>query len=520
MTLTTPMTATPPTAALRATAHDSALWNEDLAPTTPEQRTWSRWHIAALWVGMAVCIPTYQLASGLVDQGWSWKIAVLSVTLGNVVVLVPMVLNAHAGTRYGIPFPILLRSSFGVLGANVPALMRALVACGWFGIQTWIGGSAIYILCGEILPSAWDLPQPLPDWLGISTGQLFCFLLFWAINVVIIARGIETIRVLETWSAPFLLALGVALFAWAWWRVGDLGAMLAEPAATRAPSWGMIGVGLTTAVSFWGTLALNIPDFARFARSQRDQVIGQAVGLPPTMALFAFIGAAVTNATALIFGARISNPVALTAKIGGPALTLLAMFGLAIATLTTNLAANVVSPANDFSNLSPRRISFRRGAFIAAGVGIVILPWKLMADAGQYLFTWLLGYGAMLGAVGGVMIADYFVLRRCRLAVADLYRRGGAYEYRRGFNLIALGALALGIAPNVPGFLAALGVVKVGAPWTTFYEWAWFCAFFTAGITYTVAMHLCAADAVRRAAAFAAAETDAALPPGVTRNEA
>ncbi|HWN71210.1 MAG TPA: NCS1 family nucleobase:cation symporter-1 [Haliangium sp.] len=471
---------------MAASDSTNSLINDDLAPTSPAQRTWSLWHIAALWVGIAICIPTYMLASGLVDQGWSLGLAVASVALGNLIVLVPMVLNAHAGTRYGIPFPVLLRASFGVLGANVPAMMRALVACGWFGIQTWIGGMAIYTLVGALVPETWTLPNVLPAWMGINTGQLVAFLVFWAINVAIIVRGIDTIRVLETWSAPFLLAIGVALFAWAWLRVGDLGAMLADPPGATGFDMDKLAVGLTIGVSYWGTLALNIPDFSRFARSQKDQVVGQALGLPATMAMFAFIGAAVTNATAVIFGARIADPVALLARIGGPALTVLSLVGLAVATLTTNLAANIVSPANDFSNLAPRRISFRQGAIIASAIGAVIMPWKLLSNLGNYLFVWLGGYGGMLGAVGGIMIADYYLIRRGQLDIDALYRRGGAYEYSGGFHVTALVALATGIAPNVPGFLGALGVVTLApdSAWTTIYSWAWFVGFFLAGAVY------------------------------------
>jgi NCS1 family nucleobase:cation symporter-1 len=468
------------------------LINEDLAPTAPERRTWSLWNIAALWVGMSICIPTYMLASGLVDQGWTLGLAVASVALGNVIVLVPMVLNAHAGARYGVPFPVLLRAPFGVLGANVPALMRALVACGWFGIQTWVGGMAIYMLVGRFVPETWALPGLLPAWMGINTGQLLSFLAFWAINVAIIVRGIETIRVLETWSAPFLLLIGVALFAWAWQRVGDLDAMLASPAGSSGFDMDKLAVGLTIGVSYWGTLALNIPDFARFARSQKDQIVGQALGLPPTMTLFAFIGASVTNATAIIFGSRIADPVVLLARFDSVAITALSLVGLAIATLTTNLAANVVSPANDISNLAPRKISFRTGAIIASAIGAVIMPWKLMSDLGNYLFVWLGGYGAMLGSVGGIMVADYFLVRRRRLDVDALYRRGGEYEYTGGFHVPALVALAAGIAPNVPGFLAALGLTTLApdSAWLDIYHWAWFVGFFWAGLVYLAGARL------------------------------
>jgi len=472
--------------------HDS-LWNEDLAPVPPERRTWGQWDIAALWVGMVICIPTYGLAAGLVAAGCPLWIALLSIGLGNLVVLGPMVLNGHAGTRYGIPFPVLLRSSFGVLGANVPAMMRALVACGWFGIQTWIGGEALYTLVGALAPS-WSLPDVLPAWFGINTGQLLAFVAFWAINVAIIVRGMESIRVLERWAAPILLVMGLALLGWAWWRVGDLGALLADPAIeageARPSHWSALAIGLTSAVAFWGTLALNIPDFSRFARSQRDQAVGQAIGLPPTMVFFVFIGAVVTNASFLVFGARITSLPVLIGRIGGAPLLILSMFGLAIATLSTNLAANIVSPANDLSNLAPRRISFRKGAIIAATVGALIMPWRLWIDAQAYITTWLLGYGSALGAIGGIMIADYFVIRRCRLDVDDLYRRGGAYEYRRGFNPVALVALALGIAPNLPGFLGVLGVVDPGSLFAHIYQWGWFVALLTAGVTYTAGMKL------------------------------
>lgn len=471
-------------------SNDQDLINEDLAPTTAAQRTWSMWHIAALWVGMAICIPTYTLASGLIDQGWSLGTAVLGIALGNLVVLVPLLLNAHAGTRYGVPFPVLLRSSFGVLGSNVPALMRAVVACGWFGIQTWIGGSAIYALTVALVPAGWALPDVMPAWFGINTGQFIAFTVFWLINVAIIWRGMDSIRLLETWAAPFLIAVGLALLVWAWVKVGDFGTLVSNPVPPTKTGFSALAIGLTSGVAFWGTLALNIPDFARYARSQRDQVIGQSIGLPPTMTLFAFIGAAVTNATFVIFGERIADPVALLGRIGGPAMTILAMFGLAIATLSTNLAANVVSPANDFSNLAPRKINFRRGALIAASLGFVIMPWKLISDLGAYLFTWLLGYGAMLGAVGGIMICDYFLIRKCELQVDELYKRHGAYSYRGGFNLVALLALAIGIGPLVPGFLNALGVIQAPAVFNKLYEWSWFVAFALAATTHYIGMQL------------------------------
>jgi NCS1 family nucleobase:cation symporter-1 len=466
---------------------DSRLSNDDLAPTTPLQRTWTVWNIAALWVGMAVCIPTYTLASGLVAKGWSWQASVGAIALGNLVVLLPMVLNAHAGTRYGIPFPVLVRASFGVSGANLPALLRAFVACGWFGINTYIGGSALAQVVRALFLDGGPPGARLPI-LGIEPLEFVCFLVFWGVQVAILMRGIESLKHLETWSAPFLILIGVALLAWAVTKTGSFGALLENPPAvgdTKAGFGSVLGAGLTSAVSFWGTLALNIPDFSRYARSQRDQVIGQALGLPLTMAFFAFIGAVVTNATMGIFGERIADPVVLLGRIGGSFTTVIAMVALLLATLTTNVAANIVGPANDFSNVSPSRVSFKMGCIITAVIGLIIMPWRLYNDAAAYLFTWLLGYGAMLGSVAGVMIADYWIIRRQRLSIDDLYRRDGIYRFAGGWNPIAVVALVAGIAPNIPGFLGALGVVTdLGTFWKDLYEWAWFVAFFVAAAVH------------------------------------
>ena len=472
----------------------TSLANEDLLPVAPDRRTWNWWHIASLWIGMAICIPTYTLASGLVDQGWTWQAAVGAVVLGNVVVLLPIALNSHAGTRYGIPFPVLARTSFGVLGANVPAILRGLVACGWFGIQTWIGGWAIYKLIGVMWPGIATLPQLLPAFVGLNTGEFLCFMVFWAMNVWIVLRGMDSIKFLETWGSPFLLVVGAALFIWAWVRSGSLGAMLANPPAVgpsgRPAVASVFGAGLTSAVAFWGTMALSIPDFSRYARSQRDQVIGQAVGLPATMALFAFIGAAVTNATLVIFGTRIADPVALLARIGGPLMIMLSMAGLIVATLTTNIAANIVAPANAFSNIAPHKITFKQGAMITAVIGIVMMPWRLYNDAAAYIFTWLIGYGALLGPVAGIMIADYFLLRRGVVLVNDLYRRHGIYEYSRGVNWIAMAALAAGVAPSLPGFSAALRGTPAAGIFGGIYNWAWFVGFILSAVIYVVGMRL------------------------------
>lgn len=473
----------------------SRLYNEDLAPVPPERRSWGTMHIAALWVGMAVCIPTYTLASGLIAQGMTWGQALLTIALGNLVVLAPMLLNAHAGTRYGIPFPVFLRASFGTFGANVPAMMRALVACGWFGIQTWIGGAAIYTLHSVIFGFTPAGPGDLLPVLGLSAGQLGCFLLFWAVNVGVILAGIDTIKWFETLAAPFLLLVGLGLLWWGVSEAGGFGAVLADATVDRVRGglpdgfsfWNVFWPSLTAVVGFWATLSLNIPDFTRYAKSQRDQALGQLIGLPTTMTLFSFIGIAVTCATVIIFGEAIWDPVVLLGRFSSPLVVGFALFGLTVATLSTNIAANVVSPANDFSNLWPRVISFKRGGLITGLVGILIFPWKLYSDLANYIFTWLIGYSALLGAVAGVMIADYYVLRRRRLDVADLYREDGRYAYGgSGFNWRALVALFAGILPNVPGFLAQAtgGAVDVPDFFDTLYTYAWFVGLLVAGLVH------------------------------------
>lgn len=477
----------------RAAASDSTqLWNEDLAPTETAQRTWTWVNIAALWVGMAVCVPAYLLASGLIEQGMSAGQAMMTVFLGNLVVLIPMLLTGHAGARYGVPFPVLLRASFGTIGARLPGLLRGLVACGWFGIQTWVGGSAIYQIVNAVSDQAFvGAPLPLVD---IDAAQLMCFLVFWAIQVYFIAKGINSIRWLETFAAPFLLLAALGLLAWALANGGNVTAVFSQPSEfipggrREGEFWKVFWPSLTAMVGFWSTLSLNIPDFTRYARSQRDQVLGQTLGLPIPMAMLAFISVCVTAATLVAFGERIWDPVMVAGRMGGAG----ALVGLALlllATMTTNLAANVVAPANGFSNISPRRISFRMGGFITAGLGIAIMPWKLLETAGAYLFIWLVGYSSLLGPIAGILISDYFFVRRARLNTAAFYQRNEEYEYHSGWNLHAIAALVLGIAPNLAGFLTAIGVVSGAPAWLVgIYDYAWFVGAITSGLLYYLFM--------------------------------
>lgn len=451
---------------------DPSLHNEDLAPVPPEKRTWRTGNIAALWVGMAICVPTYTLASERVAGGMSAWQSVLVIALANLIVLLPLMANGHPGTKYGVPFPVLVRASFGVRGAQLPAVLRALVACGWFGIQCWFGGLGLWATASALAPS---VSVPDVTILGADLAPLIWFFVFWLINVYFIWNGMESIKWLETLSAPFLLLCGAALLVWAISEGGSVSALMSQPATK--PLSETFAVALTSGVSFWATLALNIPDFSRYARSQRDQVIGQAIAMPTTMTVFAFIGVITTAATVVVYGKAIAYPDQLVTKFGNPLVVGISMLGLALATLSTNIAANVVSPANDFANLAPARITYRTGGLITAVIGVLICPWLILKSAGNYIFIWLVGYGVLLGPIGAIMIVDYFVLRRRELVVDDLYRRGGQYEYANGINPRALIAFGLGVAPCLPGFIvAASGAAPSTIPaiFNHLYTWAWF----------------------------------------------
>jgi NCS1 family nucleobase:cation symporter-1 len=452
--------------------YDPSLYNHDLAPIPPERRTWGLYNYVSLWVAMSVCIPTYMLASGLIAGGMSWWQAIGTILLGNLIVLVPMLLNAHAGARYGIPFPVFVRASFGVRGANIPAVLRALVACGWFGIQTWIGGQAIY----SMLKILWTAAGQMPG------GIWICFFAFWALNIVVILRGIDTIKFLEGIGAPFMLGIGLLLLWWITNKAGGFGPVLSTPSKfhSTVEFVRFFVPSLTGMVGFWATVALNIPDFTRYATSQRAQAMGQALGLPAAMTLYSFIGVAVTSASVVLFGEAIWDPVQLLGRFNQPLVALIALIALLVATLNTNVAANVVSPSNDFSNLNPRRISFRTGGLITGVAGVLMMPWKLMSDFSAYIFGWLVGYSALLGPIAGVMIADYFLVRHAQLKLDDLYRRDGIYEYDHGVNWRAVGALAAGIATALVGLVIP--------PLHFLYDYAWFIGFGVAGAVYLLMM--------------------------------
>ena len=455
-------------------SNDPSLSNRDLAPTTPAQRTWGTYNYIALWFSMSMEVTTYQLASSLIAKGMDWKQAVGTVLLGNLIVLVPMLLNAHAGAKYGIPFPVFIRAPFGVRGANIPAILRAIVACGWFGIQSWIGGTAIHSMLAVIWPSVSE-----------NTGILWvCFLGFWLLNMVVVWRGVESIRHLQAFGAPFMFIMAAALLIWVRIKAGSFGSMLSTPSQFHSTS-AFLAVflpSLTAMVGYWATLALNIPDFTRYSKSQTSQAWGQAFGLPVAMTLYTFVGISVTSASAVLFGHPIWNPILLIGAFHQPMVAFIALVAILIATLNVNIGANVVSPSNDFSNLYPRLISFRTGGLITGFLGLAMCPWKLLATPDAYIFGWLVGYSGLLGPVAGIMIADYFFIRKTMLDVNSLYHRQGAYHYSKGINPRAILALVAGVV------IALIGLVY--QPLRFLYDYAWFVGFFTSGILYILSMKL------------------------------
>ncbi|KAK8685546.1 hypothetical protein V6N13_041546 [Hibiscus sabdariffa] len=466
---------------------DPTLTNDDLKPTTSSQRNFHWWEMASLWIGLVVGVPSYYMAGSLVDLGMAWWQGIATVVAANMILLVPLVLTGHPGTKYGISFPVLARSSFGIRGAHVPTLLRALIGCGWYGIESWIGGEAIFLLLPDSIKQS-SFSQLLP-WLGTSPLEFACFIAFWLAQLAMVWKGMEGIRDLEKYSAPILIILTSMLLIWAYLKAAGLGHMLSlSSRLSSSEFWSLFFPSITANISFWATVALNIPDFTRFAKTQKDQIIGQA-GLPFFMGAFTFVGIAVTSSTQVIFGQVISNPIQLLGQIGGFTTMILAILGISIATITTNTAANIVAPANTLVNLSPSNFTFRRGALLTALLGIAFQPWRLLKSSESFVYTWLVGYSALLGPIGGIILADYYLIQRTNLSVQDLYSSspGGTYYYSGGVNLAAMAALVIAVLPVVPGFLQKVEILySVPDAFVVIYNNAWFFSFFSAGLVYWI----------------------------------
>jgi NCS1 family nucleobase:cation symporter-1 len=468
----------------------SPLFNRDLAPVPVSKRNWTTYNYAALWISMAHCIPTYMLSSGLISAGMNWWQALITILLGNVIVLIPILLNSHPGTKYGIPFPVFARAAYGTYGSNLPALMRAIVACGWFGIQAWIGGEALHTFFSAIIPGWATLGGSVG---GHGVTEWVSFLIFWGLNIYIIYRGMDLLRKVENWAAPFVLIMTALLLAWAIWKAHGLGTILTQPSQFHsfAQFWPVFIISLTGMIGFWATLSLNMPDFTRFGHSQREQVIGQVVALPTTMTVFAAMSVVITSASLVIYPHmkvdELWDPIKLVGQFHSVVIIAISMFTVVVATLAVNIAANVVSPANDFANAFPKLISFRTGGLITGIIGIAMQPWRLLADPSGYIFAWLVGYSGGLGSIAGVLIADYWLVRSQRLALGDLYRTKGLYTYNAGWNWRAVFATLLGCALAWGGQILAWFGIRVD--WLlTLYPYAWFVGFGVAAVTHYVLM--------------------------------
>ena len=465
----------------------SPRYNDDIAPTRAVQRTWSKWNVASLWVGMAICVPTYTLGGVLTSYfGLSVTEALWTILAANVVVLIPLTLNAYPGTRYGIPCPVVLRASFGIIGSNVPALIRALVACGWFGVQTLFGGIAIHLLLSALIPA----------WASLGgTGEVIGFFIFWVLNIWVVIRGSESIKHLEALAAPLLLIVALGLTVWAYPKVSITELVATPPNRPEgAPVFGYFMAGLTAMVGFWATLSLNIPDFSRYAKSQKSQVLGQIIGLPLTMFLFSGLGVLLTAASTTLVGETISDPINLIGRIESPAWVVLSMLMIILATISTNTAANIVSPTNSFQNVAPKYISESRGVLLTGLIGILLMSWELLKKLGwldsdvslESLYSnWLVGYSSLLGPIAGIMIVDYFAIKKQSYDLLALYKDNAGYPAWNTAGFVAF---------LVPVALTLVAITTGSLSW--FYTYGWFTGSILGGLIYYLLCRGQAAEAL------------------------
>jgi NCS1 family nucleobase:cation symporter-1 len=440
----------------------SKYFNEDLAPTSVAERTWTTYNISMLWVGMSICIPSLALASGLIGMGVSPWMAVLNVALGNVIILVPIQMNSHIGTKYGIPFPLFARMTFGTKGAHLPAILRGVTACGWTAVQAWVGGGAVAAVIGifakKFADQSWTMS--LPSWGGmqtVSTGTFIGYVLFMLFVCWVAYKGLEQIKWVQNIGGPILIVVMIALLIWSASQASNAGygfwdVMNQSSDQALLDSNGGLALvylgGLMGNIAFWATMALNIPDFSRYAKSQKSQFRGQLYGMPIPMAACAFIGAYFAQATkvAQLYQnpetgeyEALFDPTGVFYYIDNPVVVFIAAFGVVMATITTCVAANVVAPANGFSNISPKRISYKRGVLIAVFIAFFILQaWWIYGSGGAF-FTWMNAYGSILAPIAAIFIADYFVVKKQRVDVAGLFRGvDGRYWYSGGINWAAV----------------------------------------------------------------------------------
>jgi NCS1 family nucleobase:cation symporter-1 len=484
---------------------EPTLYNEDLRPIHPKMRTWKVRVYLTLWVAMCMNAATLTLAASLIALGMNWIQALMTIVLANLIVLIPMLLNSHVGAKHGISFPVFARAAYGVRGANLPAVMRGLVACGWFGIQTWFGGLGINLALGATIGPSWSEAPPLD--LGIigtvPLTTLASYFVCLVAQVVIIYKGFESLRRFQAIAAPIVVGAVVMLIVVLLVKTGgDLGPVVSQPSQL---GWGahfwlaVFPISLMANIAFWSTLSLNMPDFTRFAENQQAQRRGQAWGLPTTMLVVSLMAIIATSLASQHYGVSASelwNPDVLVSHFGNRIAVIVGALAIVVSSVQTNMAANLVSPALDFANAMPKFITFRRGVLVSVALGTLLLPWKLLASPEAYVFVWLGFYGGIMGAVGGILVADYWLVRRTELRVPDLFVLDGHYHFNRGWNVRAVIATAVGAFVAVGGAYSAVGadgqktgpfpadgIVPLLRP---VYDYNWVVAFLVAMATYWV----------------------------------
>ena len=461
---------------------DPALYNRDLAPISEEKRNWSWVNYSTVWMGMVHNVVAYTTAALLVQQGMSPWQALGTVTVANIILIAAMWANSIAGAKYGLPFPVLLRASFGRSGAQIPVVIRAFVAIFWFAVQTYVGSQAINAILGGLIPGWSSLDASI---IGMDLNLWISFALFWVLHAYVIFHGMERVKFFELWAGPIVIVAGLVLVVWAVNAAGGVGPLMDAPSRlSPGEFWPLFAISVTGLVSVWSTLVLNIPDFTRFSRSQKDQLVGQAIGLPLTTILFSVMSIAITAGSAVAFGRPIAEPVALLQAFDNPVILFIGGAIILIATLSVNVAANIVSPAYDLVNLFPRRLNFVSAGLISIVIGVFFMPWLWMDDAGT-IFA-VLGYiGGALGPVAGIMLADFYLIRRRNYDLESFYIRDGEYEYAGGWNLRAIAATVIGLAVAFVGVFAPLvGLESLGF----LSGYTWFLGLIVAFFAYTFLM--------------------------------
>ncbi|QSO47406.1 NCS1 family nucleobase:cation symporter-1 [Alicyclobacillus mengziensis] len=442
---------------------DEALSNANLRPIAQSERKWSWYSYMALWMGMVHNIFNYEVAASLIVLGMNIWQALLTIFVADLILMVPLALNGYVGNKYGIPFPVFARLAFGVFGANIPALIRAFVAIGWFGVQSFLGSTALNALLILLIPS-WS--HMSGTFLGLPGNGWIALLLFWVLQGVVATHGMDVIRRFENWAGPVILIVMLGLVVWAVTVLHGMGPIFTEPSKFKSSGafWAVFGPGVISVIGSWASMGLNIPDFTRFSRSTKDQVVGQFVGLPITTFVFSLMASFITSATIVAFGSAIWDPVQLLQHFKSPVVLILGAAALTIATMSVNVASNLVSPIYDLINAFPRKLNFRSAAIVSMVIAFVIMPWKLMQSP-QGIDTLLNTAGAFLGPATGIVIADFWLLRTRRVKLTDLYTREGVYRYSKGFNVTAIVVLIISMLVSFAGNFLPIFKVFAGYGW-------------------------------------------------------